>query len=308
MNVRIGREAAVLLLVFGLIMIANPNLWWLMFIIGPMVANAVRNSETEGQRETRRQDRERRRIEDIRRNEGNWSNDRRRSVADELRRQRTGGRARQYERDTDSPTARTRRSVQAAPRRPSEPLSHAAEAVAAAGHSPDELALLPIDVGFLAYTGGERPVVHREAPIPDTVDYVQPFIELYLERAAAGTLRFEIVDGQGEVVYVREERRELKAGSTPVIPATRLPVGDFLYTDENWALRVYAANTLIAEHTFGWIDPVTVGTALREHLYEDGELSADLEVLVEDAALQPMSLDELLGEEEQAARTAGRRG
>ncbi len=174
--------------------------------------------------------------------------------------------------------------------------------VAADAHAVDEhLRRRPHGLCGLERVGlfarGEVAVVHREAPIPDTVDFIQPYVELYLERAAAGTLRFEIVDSAGEVHYVREERRQLKAGRSPVIPSTRMPVGDFLYTDTGWSLRVYAANTLIAEHQFGWVDPDS-GTALREHLAEDGELSADLEMLVEDARLQPMSLDELLSSDE----------
>lgn len=312
MNIRIGREAAILLLVFGLIMIANPNMWWLMFIIGPMVTNSMRNQGSAEERADRERQREQRRIDDMRRNEPNWSNRRRRTVADEMRRQRTANRERStgngsrvYENPTTSAPAR--RAAPAARKSDAAPLSHAAEAVAAAGHAPEDLALLPVDIGFLAYSTGSRPVVHREAPIPDTVDYIQPYIELSLERPAAGTLRFEIVDSEGEIHYVREERRQLKAGRTPVIPETRMPVGDFLYTNENWSLRVYAANTLIAEHHFGWVDP-DVAPALREHLAEDGELSADLEVLVEQASLQPMSLDELLGDEAPPARAAGRRG
>jgi hypothetical protein len=312
MNIRIGREAAILLLVFGLIMIANPNMWWLMFIIGPMVTNSMRNQGSAEERADRERQREQRRIDDVRRNEPNWSNRRRRTVADEMRRQRTANRGRStgngsrvYENPTTSAPAR--RATPAARQSDAEPLSHAAEAVAAAGHAPEDLALLPVDIGFLAYTSGSRPVVHREAPIPDTVDYIQPYIELSLERPAAGTLRFEIVDSEGDVHYVREERRQLKAGRTPVIPETRMPVGDFLYTSDDWSLRVYAANTLIAEHHFGWVDP-DVAPALREHLAEDGELSADLEVLVEQASLQPMSLDELLGDEAPPARAAGRRG
>lgn len=300
MNIRIGREAAILVVLFGLIMFANPNMWWLIFVIGPMVMNAMRGGESD----ERRQERERRRIERIRRDEGNWSNDRRRSVADDLRRQRTANRSRERGGASGNPTlanaagARAKRDL-------SSPLSHAAEAVTAAGHSPDDLALLPVDIGFLAYTAGSKPVVHREAPVPDTVDYIQPYVELLLERPASGTLRFEIVDGEGDVHFVREERRQLKAGRTPVIPETRMPVGDFLYTDTDWALRVYAAGILIAEHRFGWIDAEAASTALRDHLFEDGELSADLEMLVEDARLQPMSLDELLGSDELPVDDAG---
>jgi hypothetical protein len=314
MNIRIGREAAVLLLVFGLIMIANPNMWWLMFIIGPMITNSMRSQESAEQRQARQREREERRAAQVRRDEPNWSNRRRRTVADEMRRQRTASRARStnngsrvYENPTLGRSGNNGTRIYENPAASAGPLSHAIEAVAAAGHAPEDLALLPVDIGFLAYTSGSRPVVHREAPIPDTVDYIQPYIELALERPAAGTLRFEIVDSEGEIRYVREERRQLKAGRTPVIPETRMPVGDFLYTDDSWSLRVYAANTLIAEHHFGWIDP-DIAPALREHLAEDGELSADLEVLVEQASLQPMSLDELLGEDAPPARAAGRRG
>lgn len=310
MNIRIGREAAVLLVVFGLIMLANPNMWWLMFIIAPMINNSMRNQGTAQERADRERQRNDRRAEQVRRDEPDWSNRRRRTVADEMRRQRTANRdrggsgARTYENPTSIPA---RRPAPQARGNDNGPLSHAAEAVAAAGHAPEDLALLPVDIGFLAYSTGSRPVVHREAPIADTVDYIQPYIELELERPAAGTLRFEIVDSEGEIHYVREERRQLKAGRTPVIPETRMPVGDFLYTHDDWSLRVYAANTLIAEHHFGWVDP-DVAPALREHLAEDGELSADLEVLVEQASLQPMSLDELLGDEAPPARAAGRRG
>ena len=314
MNVRIGREAAVLLLVFGLIMIANPNMWWLMFIIGPMITNSMRNQGTAEERAARERQRNDRRAEQVRRDEPNWSNRRRRTVADEMRRQRTANRGRNgsngsrvYENPTSMRSGNNGTRIYENPAASSAPLSHAAEAVAAAGHAPDDLALLPVDIGFLAYSAGSRPVVHREAPIPDTVDYIQPYIELELERPAAGTLRFEVVDSEGEIRYVRDERRQLKAGRTPVIPETRMPVGDFLYTNDDWSLRVYAANTLIAKHHFGWVDP-DVAPALREHLAEDGELSADLEVLVEQASLQPMSLDELLGEEAPPARAAGRRG
>lgn len=313
MNVKVTREAAVLLLLFGIIMFANPSLWWLIFPVGAMITNSMRSQSGEPSRTQAR--RERNRSEEDRRTQRRTQRRAQRpaiparSVGEEMRRQRqtqsqtAPGRAvSQYDNPTLTARAAPAGRPAAAPaaKRDSAPLSHAVEAVEAAGHSPQDLALLPVDIGFITYKGADRPVVHREAPIPDTVDFIQPYVELYLERAAAGTLRFEIVDSAGEVHYVREERRQLKPGRSPVIPATRMPVGDFLYTDTDWSLRVYAANTLIAEHHFGWVDPDS-GTALREHLAEDGELSADLEMLVEDARLQPMSLDELLSSEEAAS-------
>lgn len=304
MNVKVTREAAVLLLVFGIIMFANPSLWWLIFPVGAMITNSMRSQSGEPSRNQAR--RERRMSEEERRAERRAQRPAvpARSVGEEMRRQRQsppspGRAAPAYNNPTLTSRAApvSRSAAPAAAKRDSAPLSHAVEAVEAAGHSPQDLALLPVDIGFITYKGADRPVVHREAPIPDTVDFIQPYVELYLERAAAGTLRFEIVDSAGEVHYVREERRQLKAGRSPVIPSTRMPVGDFLYTDTGWSLKVYAANTLIAEHQFGWVDPDS-GTALREHLAEDGELSADLEMLVEDARLQPMSLDELLSSDE----------
>lgn len=287
MNININREAAVLIVLFGLIMFANPSMWWLIFVVGPIVMNAMRGGENAGQDNI---DRQYRRAE-TRRQRPPRNEMERRERRDAERRQAAARRDLRSNPTVSVPAARS--STQ---QRPSKPLSHALEAVQAAGHRPEDMALLPVDIGFIVYRGNEKRVLHREAPITDTVDFIQPYIELYLERPATGTLRFEIVDGAGEVQYVREERHQLRAGRTPISAATRMPVGDFLYTDGDWTLRVYAADHLLAVHTFGWVD-ADAGAALREHLSEDGELSADLELLIEDARLQPISLDELLSDE-----------
>ncbi len=227
--------------------------------------------------------------------------ERRLTTASELRRQR-----RQQAQDMmpgvfpPRPRAAAPRPVRAGAAK--GPLPHAADAVIAAGHALADLALLPVDIGLMVYSGTERPVLHREAPVPDTVDFIQPFVELQLSRPAAGTLRFEILDSTGDVVYRREERRQLPAGRTPVIPATRMPVGDFLFTEGDWTLNVYAADTLLASHSFAWGEPADTTGVLREHLAQDGELSADLAILVEDAQLQPLSLDDLLEAQDEPQR------
>lgn len=289
MNIRFTREFAVIAVIVGAIVIANPNLWWLLFFVfGGFWFNTDQSDERSS---TRRMPRGR--YQEIRRTDGT---ERRSTTTRELRRQRLGQSQemmpgvfppRPLENDSPAPAPRRAPST-------SGPMPHAAEAVRAAGHPLDGLALLPVDIGLMAYSGSQRPVLHREAPVPDTVDFVQPFVELQLSRPAAGTLRFEILDSTGEVVYRREERRQLPAGRTPVIPATRMPVGDFLFTEGGWTLNVYAADTLLASHTFGWGEPADATGVLREHLAQDGELSADLAMLVEEAHLQPLSLDDLL--------------
>lgn len=322
MNFRISREAAIVLVLFGAIFLVNPSMWWLIFPAMFMLNNGQRNNENGDERRQRMQERRqaarpqdhrRDRRHDPRRNNDNPF----REIGEEIRRQidiHVNGEtedSRRYNNPTLSQDSRpsqrqTPPRKNATAKRDSSALGHATEAIEAAGHHPDDLALLPVDIGFIAYSEGKRPVRHREAPIPETVNFIQPYVELYLERAAAGVLRFEIVDGAGQVHYVREERRQLKAGTSPIIPGTRMPVGDFLYTDGDWALRIYAAGTLIAEHRFAWGDTASA-PSLREHMAEDGELSADLAELIEDARLQPMSIDDLLSDQPAAQQQAARR-
>lgn len=179
---------------------------------------------------------------------------------------------------------------------------HADEAVRRAGIDPDRAGLTLTDVGLIVYGPEPRPVVHRELAVPDTADYVQPFAELKAVRAARGVLTFELVDPAGEVVYRREEQQQIKAGKTAVIARTRLPMGDHFDFSQGWTLRLYANDVLLAEHPFGWFDPSNRTEALREVMSNDGELTADLSALMEDEGFQPMSLDDLLGEEEAAPR------
>jgi len=174
---------------------------------------------------------------------------------------------------------------------------HATEAVRRAGLNPDKAGLTLSDIGLIVYGAEARPVVHRESAVPDTADYVQPFAELKAVRAAKGTLTFEVVDAAGEVVYRRDEEQQLRAGKTAIIPHTRLPIGDHFDFSQGWTLRIYANNVLLAEHAFGWFNPASRTETLREVMSNDGELTADLSALMDDMVAQPMSLDDLLGED-----------
>ena len=115
--------------------------------------------------------------------------------------------------------------------------------------------------------------------------------------AAKGTLTFEVVDAAGEVIYRRDEEQQLRAGKTAIIPRTRLPIGDHFDFSQGWTLRIYANNVLLGEHPFGWFNPASRTETLREVMSNDGELTADLSALMDDMVTQPMSLDDLLGED-----------
>ncbi len=184
---------------------------------------------------------------------------------------------------------------------------HADEAVRRAGIDPDRARLTISDLGLIVYMGSSRPAVHREAAVPDTADYVRPFVELQAERPARGTLTFEIVDASGEVVYRREETASLREGRTPIIPRTWLPIGDHYDMTRTWTLRIYANDTLLAEHPIGWFDPTNRTETLREVMSNDGEISADLSALMENPSMQSMSLDDLLGDDLAASASSRRR-
>jgi hypothetical protein len=197
-------------------------------------------------------------------------------------------------------STRTTSTQRAAATTRPEAYPHANEATRRAGLN-ENAGLSLSDIGLIVYGAGPKPVVHRESAVPDTVDYVQPFAELKANRAAKGRLTFELLDPAGEVVYLREEDQQLRAGKTSVIPRTRLPIGDHFDLSQGWTLRIYANNVLIAEHPFGWYNPTDRTETLREVMSNDGELTADLSALMVDIQAQPMSLDDLLGGDDNAA-------
>jgi hypothetical protein len=217
---------------------------------------------------------------------------------------------RQFESGTD---AARRRPYQSRPamRAPSgesrqahaEPVyKHALEAVSAAGLDPDVVQVLPVDVGVMAFKGDSDPVVYRTWAVPDDSDYVQPFVQLRLPTKASGKVRFEIIDPDGNPLFVHEDIHELKRGRNLVTPSARLPVHDVQSMDERWTLRVSADGVLLAVHSFEW---ETGGSArVRRHMGTDGEISQEMRVVLDENRLGQMSLDDLLSMQDMAAEEA----
>ncbi len=175
--------------------------------------------------------------------------------------------------------------------------AHALDAVRRAGLDPTETHVLPIDIGVMAFSSDQEPVIYRTRPVLDDIDYLQPFVQLRLPTRARGRVRFEIVDSDGQILFVHEEDHDFQRGRNLVIPAARLPIHDAHAMHGAWQLRVSADGVLIAEHDFEWQE--STSKVIRRHLNEDGELSSEVRAMVAENRLQKMSLDELLDEQDE---------
>ncbi|NWF68987.1 MAG: hypothetical protein HXY40_07870 [Chloroflexi bacterium] len=173
---------------------------------------------------------------------------------------------------------------------------HALEAVKAAGLDPDNVKVLPVDIGMIVYRGDEAPALYRTHPVPDDVDYVQPFIQLRLPTKAMGKIRFEVSDADGQVLFVHEENHQFERGRNLITPSMRLPIHDAQAMHAPWEMRVSADGVPLAVYKFEWEEDSQ--QVIRRHLSEDGELSNELRSMLAENRLQRMSLDELLAQQE----------
>jgi hypothetical protein len=179
--------------------------------------------------------------------------------------------------------------------------SHALRAAERAGYNPDEMQVLPVDIGVMAFKGDSDPVVYRSRAVPDDVDYVQPFVQLRLPIRATGRIRFEVLDSDDQVLFIHEDHYQLERGRNLITPTARLPIHDAHAMQAGWKLRVSADGTLLANHLFEWLE--TSVPQVRRYLGEDGEINSELRAALAENRLGRMSLDDLLssqyGEDEQ---------
>jgi hypothetical protein len=169
---------------------------------------------------------------------------------------------------------------------------HALDAVRRVGLEPDQMQVLPVDIGLLSFHDDQNPMIHRLQAVEDNADYVQPYVHLRVPVTARGKIRFEITDNSATLLYVYEDNYQLKRGRNLIVPTTRLPIHDEHPTEGRWQMRVYADGMLIARHFFSWT--ATENEAVRPPVEEDGEISNEMRELLAENRLQRMSLDELL--------------
>ncbi|MDX2162905.1 MAG: hypothetical protein SF162_16435 [bacterium] len=185
---------------------------------------------------------------------------------------------------------------------------HAVDAARRAGIDPEHTYVLSTDIGVMVFEDDRPPVIQRTSALDDRADYLQPFVQLNLPTDAEGRVKFEMVDERGVRRFVHEEHYRLNEGANLIMPAARLRVTG-QDSSARWTLRIYAENTLVAEHVIVW----EIGTSgvVRRHLMEDGELSpelaAEMRTMMAQQRLDSMSLDDLLSHQDddppaQAAR------
>jgi hypothetical protein len=174
--------------------------------------------------------------------------------------------------------------------------AHALRAVEQAGLNPDEIPVLPTDVGVIAFSGEDEQTVYRSLPVMDNVDFIQPYVQLRLPQKAIGKIKFEILDSDGQRLFVWEEQHQLQRGRNLITPSARLPIHDAHPMHNRWKLRVSADGNLLAEHRFEWAE--SDAKRVRRNLSEDGEISNELRASLADNRLGKLSLDELLAQQD----------
>ena len=192
-----------------------------------------------------------------------------------------------------------------APRQSDQVYTHALDAVQRAGLDASQIQVLPVDIGVMAFRGDQDPVIYRTQPVLDDVDYIQPFVQLRLPTKAVGRIRFEITDSDGQVLFIHDDVHQLRRGRNLITPSARLPIHDAQAMFDSWELRISADGVPLAVHNFGWQE--SASKAIRRHLTEDGELSSEMRAMMAENRLQRLSLDDLLGDQDEGEQRQARR-
>lgn len=183
--------------------------------------------------------------------------------------------------------------------------AHAVDAARAAGLELSRTAVIPVDVGVIAFLPGGERAIHRTTPVEPTAEYIQPFVQLNMPTRAVGRLRYEITDSDGQTLFIHEENQSLQRGVNLLTPPARLRAHSGMARFGDWRLTVQADGVPILDHGFGWAEDARA--RLRRHLHEDGELTPEARNLLDEDSSGPgMSLDDLLGEQGASSRAARR--
>ena len=178
------------------------------------------------------------------------------------------------------------------------PTPAAQRAMSRVGYAGGEQYANVVDIGLLAYRHPEAdPRIVRERGVVLDTRFLRPFVTLWLPRAARGSIRFEIVDADGQLRYADEAHYSLRRGENPLLPNAWLPVEGKGHGSDRWTLRVWVSGMLLAEHVFGWRE---VGESpLQPYIAADGEISPVLQQMMQHETAQQVSLSELLAEQEE---------
>lgn len=155
--------------------------------------------------------------------------------------------------------------------------------------------VLPVDIGLMVWSHGQRSISRTAAP-PDNAEYIQPFIVLHLLQRAAGRVRFEIIDADGQRLFVHEDLQNLDLGANLISPTARLKILDAHNFSGEWQLLVSADSVPLAAYNFMWYE--SRESILRRHLSEDGEIRVEArERLTNEDPFDRVTLDDLLADQ-----------
>jgi hypothetical protein len=170
-------------------------------------------------------------------------------------------------------------------------------------YSPRDMTL--IDIGLIsAHTSPDGMVMRKSRTVSGDDDGVRPFITLHVEPRAAdqhATIRFEIVDHNGDTQYIHEMRTYLRDGEMNILADHQLP----LLTNEkigqggDWDLRVTVDGALVGILSFG----VTPSLYQRERqLSQRSRLEEIYDNPADSKDDEPMSLEELMRSQQNRSR------
>jgi hypothetical protein len=152
---------------------------------------------------------------------------------------------------------------------------------------------VPVDLGLVIYKTETQREIYRVREIPTTAAYIQPFVQIYMPTTMSTVnLCFEIKTGEQRLFSHRQvyDAQDLSLIITP----TRLALSPQQIFDQTWELHIKAGDVLLASHPIKWNIGET--TTLVGTLSADGEISEELNILMDVEVLEPLSLDELLAE------------
>jgi hypothetical protein len=173
----------------------------------------------------------------------------------------------------------------------------AQRALQRAGNSFPHAGTQLIDIGILAYDGDNQPKVSRTEAVPAYATQLRPFIMINHARTknAYITVKFELIDATNQIRFAYSQRAKIVTGKNFLTSRTWLPMGDN-ESGGDWSLRISVSDHLLALHKFK-ITP-DAGAAFRSYLRSDGEIDAWLAKSAEQSATERMSLDDLIGDQE----------
>jgi hypothetical protein len=159
-----------------------------------------------------------------------------------------------------------------------------------------------IDVGLISSQSSDEGMVMRKGrTISGDDDGVRPFITLYVNPSEAdrsATIRFEILDQNGQRQYIHEMKTFLRDGEMNILADHHLPLfGNDQLKGGDWDLRVTVDGLLAGILSFSVTPSVRDRLILRN---DQQERQNRLEDKQDDA---PLTLEELLRSQQEGRRT-----